>query len=227
MKPLHGLFPLGALLTVLASSTNLEAAKGGNGGGGGGGGGGSTQILLARIQFDPFDAVRSDGVQACTDPAEPIGAWDYWDWRDTALTDNGCDAGTTADVSSGGRLHFYSINLQGAGGPPSSPRWLVLDFNNVVEGPNNPDLDALYEGGVTDPPYDSTPGIDNVKTVVSLDNMFKSGATQNPLIITIRNCDDPAACNANPTGYSLAWVEDLNIIFSCIFSCILLCRQGN
>jgi len=201
MKRIHRLFQLGAFVTTLAFSANLEAAKPG-----GGGGGGKTEIRFARILIDPSSAVRSDGEYAC-------GSWDYGDHRDTGL---GCagGGGSTADVSGGGRLHFNTINLQGTDGPLSSLRWLVLNFNhpgNPVWGAADPKIDELYEGGPTDPPVDLTPGIDNVKTIVSLDNMFKDGATQNPLVITIRNCDDPSQCYAVPTGYSPKWVDDLNI----------------
>jgi hypothetical protein len=204
----QSLWPLAliAATTVLAVTSTAQAA--------GKGGGGNTEIHLARISFGSGDAIRSDGT-ACMDSE---GAWDYWDWRDGALPDD-CEGGSTSDVSAGGRLHFGSINLQGTSGPSSSPRWLVLDFGDLVPGtansdidPLNPDIDALYEGGIADPPYDPTPGIDNVKTFVILENMFKSGATQNFLVITIRYCDDPDDCAAVPTGFELRWVELLSIV---------------
>jgi hypothetical protein len=167
-----------------------------------GGGGGKTSIRLARIDFTNSPRIQWDGVEAC-------GDWEYWDERDVALGCTG-EMGCRADVSGGGRLKFFTI-WQGDNNS-GSPRWLVLNFGNAIGDSNpNPNIDLLiYKSGYqNNPPIDPTSGLDNVKTVISLDRMFKKGATRQPLTISIRV--NPDGSGWPPSGYSLRWRADLYI----------------
>jgi len=181
------------------------------------GGGGKTSVRLTRIDFTYSPRIQWDGVATCTDltrPDDPI--WDYWDDRDVALgyTEMGCRNG----VSGGGRLKFSTTRKVGVDSS-GSLRWLVLDLTPQPEDPdpfvdeNDEGLDIdtnVYPGTYYAPPINRDTFIDNVKTGISLDRMFKKGATRQPLNINIRvNPDDSGW---PPSGYSLRWRADLYII---------------
>ncbi len=94
-----------------------------------------------------------------------------------------------SNVSGGGRLHFFTIQQSDL--TATIRHWLVLDFTDAG-GPNEyPNIEEIYDHISPRPKYyppasGTDDGIDNVKTIICLDRMFRKGMSeQSPIHLTV------------------------------------------
>ena len=189
--------------------------------GGGGGDTGPDPYNLARASFatradlaylennawiEPNGGVFADNVDHC-------GPYDYWDWQDTYIS---------ADVGEDCFLHPNSSNVSGGGrwflisSPAGSDevvdvvkRWLVVDFNEPIDGAPCYGLDNGDDLELGIPLYlddqiekNVLECVDNLSIRLSADRILKAKANQQQLEFSIRHRPDPeASIYWSPWGY--------------------------
>lgn len=178
-------------------------------------GGTKPQNFLARSDFldATGKAIQSDGQFSFVCPGDGA-SYDYIDNTESC---------STADVKTASYLLTDATYFLRAfpGDLTGQPRWLVLDFGTDVTNPACPDLDtqlSSYPGrdpGVTDPPVNGDPCVDNVAVRFFADRAFKAGAQTSVVYLLI---DGPDAVTTGRTSrlqwnakYRLEFVNPLSV----------------